>query len=105
VKALLPARGDFFRLVRFASHLVACAFLALASCKKYEVVDEAKAAGKTTADFQADDHDYFRDMDMRPDGTVDANGNSTLKPLDLTKDEIKGRNNFYEIVELFRSFG
>ncbi len=92
MKALLPARGDIFRLVRFASHLVACAFLALASCKKYEVVDEAKAAGKTTADFPADDHDYFRDMDMRPDGTVDANGNSTLKPLDLTKDEIKGRN-------------
>jgi hypothetical protein len=72
--------------------LVACALLALASCKKYEVVDEAKATGKTPADFPADDYDYFRDTDMRPDGTVDANGNSILKPLELTPDEIKGRN-------------
>ena len=70
--------------------LVICA--GISACNKKELVDEAKAAGKMTADFQADDHDYFRDMDMRPDGTVDANGNSTLKPLDLTKDEIKGRN-------------
>ena len=57
-----------------------------------EIVDEAKALGKTPADFPADDKDYFRDADMRPDGTIDASGNSTLKPLNLTPDEIKGRN-------------
>jgi hypothetical protein len=57
-----------------------------------DIVDEAKAQGKTPADFPADDYDYFRDMDMGPDGTADASGNSTLKPLDLTKDEVKGRN-------------
>jgi len=62
--------------------------LFLASCKKYEIVDAAKADGKTPADFQAEDYDYFREMDMRPDGTVDANGNSVLKSLDLTADEI-----------------
>jgi hypothetical protein len=72
--------------------VVTCAFLAFASCKKNEIVDEAKAAGKTPTDFPADDYDYFRDMDMRPDGTVDASGNSILKPLELTPDEIKGRN-------------
>lgn len=57
-----------------------------------DIVDEAKAQGKTPADFPADDYDYFRDMDMRPDGGTDASGTSVLKPLDLTKDEIKGRN-------------
>jgi hypothetical protein len=46
-----------------------------------DIVDEAKAQGKTPADFPADDYDYFRDMDMRPDGTVDAKDNRTLKPL------------------------
>jgi hypothetical protein len=56
------------------------------------IIDEAKALGKTAADFPADGYDYFREMDMRPDGTVDANGNSKLKPLDLGQDEIKGRN-------------
>ena len=57
-----------------------------------EIVDEAKALGKTAADFPADGKDYFRDADMRPDGTVDANGNSKLEPLKLNPDEIKGRN-------------
>jgi hypothetical protein len=92
VKALLPTRGDISRLVGVGNCLVACTFLVLASCKKNEPVDEAKAAGLTTADFPADDYDYFREMDMRPDGTVDANGNSRLKPLELQPDEIKGRN-------------
>jgi len=92
VKEALPTRRGILRLAGVGSGLVACAFLAVASCKKNELVDEAKAAGKTTADFPADEYDYFRDMDMRPDGTVDANGNSRLKPLELTADEIKGRN-------------
>jgi hypothetical protein len=39
--------------------------LTFGGCHKNEPIDEAKAAGQTTADFQADDHDYFRDMDMR----------------------------------------
>ena len=89
---MLRSRADFLRLSRVGSCLVACAVLFLASCKKYEIVDAAKADGKTPADFQAEDYDYFREMDMRPDGTVDANGNSVLKSLDLTADEIKGRN-------------
>jgi hypothetical protein len=72
--------------------LFAGCFVLLARVATADIVDEAKAQGKTPADFPADDYDYFRDMDMRPDGTIDANGNSVLKPLDLTKDEIKGRN-------------
>jgi len=92
VKEALPTRRGILRLAGVGSGLVACAFLAVASCKKNELVDEAKAAGKTTADFPADEYDYFRDMDMRPDGIADANGNSRLKPLELTTDEIKGRN-------------
>ncbi|HEU5246256.1 MAG TPA: cytochrome c, partial [Candidatus Udaeobacter sp.] len=92
LKALLRSRADFLRLTRVGSCLVTCVFLVLAGCRKYEIVDEAKALGKTPADFPADDYDYFRQMDMRPDGTVDANGNSILKPLELTPDEIKGRN-------------
>jgi hypothetical protein len=92
LKALLRSRADFLRLTRVGSCLVTCVFLVLAGCRKYEIVDEAKALGKTPSDFPADEHDYFREMDMRPDGTVDANGNSVLKPLELTPDEIKGRN-------------
>ena len=92
MKEALPTRRGILRLAGVGSGLVACAFLAVASCKKNELVDEAKAAGKTTADFPADEYDYFRDMDMRPDGIADANGNSRLKPLELTTDEIKGRN-------------
>jgi hypothetical protein len=51
VKALLPGRGDLLPLARVGSWLFACAFLALAGCQKNEPVDEAKAAGLTTADF------------------------------------------------------
>jgi hypothetical protein len=91
VKALLQVTGHL-RLTRVGSCLAACAFLGFASCEKNEIVDEAKAAGKTPADFPADANDYFREADMRPDGTLDANGNSVLKPLDLTPDEIRGRN-------------
>jgi hypothetical protein len=80
-------------LFRFlAITLVIGSFAGAFGIAKADIVDEAKAQGKTPADFPADDYDYFRDMDMRPDGTTDASGNSVLKPLDLTKDEIKGRN-------------
>jgi processive rubber oxygenase RoxA-like protein len=79
-------------------HIVAVVSCALAicavigACTKNEVVDEAKATGKTAADFPADVNDYFHDADMRPDGTLDAAGKSVLKPLELTPDEIRGRN-------------
>ena len=64
----------------------------LASRAPGQIVDEAKALGKTAADFPAATNDYFHEMDMEPDGTVDSNGNSRLKPLALTPDEIRGRN-------------
>ncbi len=51
VKALLPARVDFPPLARVGSRFLACSVLALVSCKKNELADEAKAAGLTTADF------------------------------------------------------
>lgn len=63
-------------------YIVAVASCALAicavigACMKNEVVDEAKATGKTAADFPADVNDYFHDADMRPDGTLDAAGKS-----------------------------
>ena len=40
----LPIRRDTLRLVGVGGGLVTCAFLALASCKKNEPIDEAKAA-------------------------------------------------------------
>jgi hypothetical protein len=79
-------------------YIVAVASCALAicavigACMKNEVVDEAKATGKTAADFPADVNAYFHAADMRPDGTLDAAGKSVLKPLELTPDEIRGRN-------------
>jgi hypothetical protein len=51
VKALLPAKGDFLSFARVGSWFLACSVRAFASCKKNELVDEAKAAGLTTADF------------------------------------------------------
>jgi hypothetical protein len=86
----MNAKSSLFRVLAMA--LATASLTCLASVAVADIVDEAKAQGKTTADFPADDYDYFRDMDMRPDGTDDGSGNSTLKPLDLTKDEIKGRN-------------
>ena len=91
MKAVPPTRRRLFGVA--VAGICALAFcLLFAGCKKNQPIDEAKALGKTPADFPADDRDYFREMDMRPDGTVDASGNSVLKPLDLTPDEIKGRN-------------
>jgi hypothetical protein len=51
VKALLPARGDFLPFARVGSWFLACSVRALVSRKKNELVNKAKAAGLTTADF------------------------------------------------------
>ncbi|PYI48282.1 MAG: hypothetical protein DMF10_00955 [Verrucomicrobia bacterium] len=51
VKALLAASGDFLPLARVGSRFLASSVLTFVSCKKNEVVDEAKAAGLTRADF------------------------------------------------------
>ena len=40
-----------------------CALLVFASCKKNEPIDEAKAAGKSTADFPQITADIFKPMD------------------------------------------
>jgi len=51
VNALPPGTGDLLPRARVGSWLVAYALLALASCPKNELVDQARAAGLTTADF------------------------------------------------------
>jgi hypothetical protein len=51
VKALLPGRGDFLPLARVGTWFLACSIRASVSCKKNELVNDAKAAGLTTADF------------------------------------------------------
>jgi hypothetical protein len=76
VKALLEARGHLLRLSRVGSWVGMCALLLFAGCKK-EPIDEAKAAGKTTADFPQITADIFKPMD----------GGITLSP-----EEIMGRN-------------
>jgi cytochrome c5 len=77
VRALPPARGDLLRLVRVGSCLIACVILAFAGCKENEPVDEAKAAGLTTADFPQITADIFKPMDGG---------------IDLASAEIMGRN-------------
>ena len=54
-----------------------CALLVFASCKKNEPIDEAKAAGKSTADFPQITADIFKPMDGG---------------IDLSPEEIMGRN-------------
>ena len=54
-----------------------CALLVFASCKKDEPIDEAKAAGKSTADFPQITADIFKPMDGG---------------IDLSPEEIMGRN-------------
>ena len=54
-----------------------CALLVFASCKKNEPIDEAKAAGKSTADFPQITADVFKPMDGG---------------IDLSPEEIMGRN-------------
>lgn len=77
MKALLPARGDILRLARVGSCLGACALLSLTSCEKNEPIDEAKAAGLTTADFPQITADIFKPMDGG---------------IELSPEEIMGRN-------------
>ncbi len=77
MKALLPARDDLFRLTRVGSCVIGCALLGFAGCWKTEPIDEAKAAGKTTADFPQITADIFKPMDGG---------------IDLSPEEIMGRN-------------
>jgi len=57
-----------------------CAVLVFASCKKSEHIDEAKAAGKSTADFPQITADVFKPMDGG---------------IELSAKEIMGRNALY----------
>jgi len=75
VKALGKGRDDVLRLARVGSWLFAC--MALVSCTKNEPIDEAKAAGKSTADFPQITADIFKPMDGG---------------IDLSPQEIMGRN-------------
>jgi len=77
VKAVLPARRDIFRLARVGTCLFASALLGFSSCKKNQAIDEAKAAGKTTADFPQITADIFKPMDGG---------------INLSAEEIMGRN-------------
>jgi hypothetical protein len=74
---MLPARTDLLRLARVGSGVVACALLAFTGCWKKQPIDEAKAAGKTTADFPQITADIFKPMDGG---------------IDLSPEEIMGRN-------------
>ena len=69
--------GHLLRLIRVGPSIAACALFALASCRKNEPIDEAKAAGKTTGDFPQITADIFKPMDGG---------------IDLSPEEIKGRN-------------
>ena len=77
VKAMLPARVHLLRLSRVGPCACMCALLVFASCKKNEPIDEAKAAGKSTADFPQITADIFKPMDGG---------------IDLSPEEIMGRN-------------
>ncbi len=77
MKALLPTRGNILCPAGVGRVLVACAFLALATCKKNQPIDEAKAAGLTTADFPQIAADIFKPMDGG---------------IELSPEEIMGRN-------------
>lgn len=75
MKALVKGKDDVLRLARVGSWLFAC--VALVSCTKNQPVDEAKAAGKSTADFPQITADIFKPMDGG---------------IDLSPQEIMGRN-------------
>ena len=75
MKTLGKGRDDVLRLARVGGWLFAC--VALASCTKNEPVDEAKAAGKSTADFPQITADIFKPMDGG---------------IELSPEEIMGRN-------------
>ena len=65
------------RLVRARPFFLLLLSLLMASCRKNEPIDEAKAAGKTTADFPQITADIFKPMDGG---------------IDLSPEEIMGRN-------------
>jgi len=77
VNALGKGKGDVLRLARVGSWLLACVFVTLGGCTKNEPVDEAKAAGKSTAGFPQITADIFKPMDGG---------------IDLSPEEIMGRN-------------
>ncbi|HMC24227.1 MAG TPA: hypothetical protein VKH14_02020, partial [Candidatus Udaeobacter sp.] len=77
MQAFLQAKRDLLRLTPAGICLGACLSLAFSGCKKNEPTDEAKAAGKTTADFPQITADIFKPMD----------GGINLSP-----EEIMGRN-------------
>ena len=60
-----------------AAAAVAAILISLAGCRPADVQDEAKAAGKSVADFPASATDYFQGMDDN---------------VQLTPEEVKGRN-------------
>ena len=76
MKVPLAVSTSLLRLTRAGICIAACALLAFVGCKK-EPVDEAKAAGKTTADFPQITADIFKPMDGG---------------IDLSPEEIMGRN-------------
>jgi cytochrome c5 len=77
VKAFLQAKRELLALPRLGVCLAAVLALAFSGCEKNEPIDEAKAAGKTTADFPQITADIFKPMD----------GGINLSP-----EEIMGRN-------------
>jgi len=77
VKAFLQAKRDLLRLARVGICLGACLSLTFSGCEKNEPIDEAKAAGKSTADFPQITADIFKPMDGG---------------IDLSPEEIMGRN-------------
>jgi hypothetical protein len=77
VKASLQAKRDLLRLARVGICLGACLSLTFSGCEKNEPIDEAKAAGKSTADFPQITADIFKPMDGG---------------IELSPEEIMGRN-------------
>jgi hypothetical protein len=72
-----PRKARHLRGAAIRACVLALTFLFVASCKKATLEDEAKLAGKTTADFPQITADVFKQMD----------GGITLSP-----EEIMGRN-------------
>ncbi|MES2570261.1 MAG: hypothetical protein V4710_09440 [Verrucomicrobiota bacterium] len=71
----------------FRSSALLALLLAGASCTQKTAVDEAKAAGRTTADYAEAAVDAFPQMDGLKPGADGA-----VTPIQLGPDEIKGRN-------------
>ena len=83
VKAIRPARRHLVRLSRVGPCLGMCGLLVFVSCKKNEPIDEAKAAGKSTADFPQITADIFKPMDGGIDLSPEGNhGPQYLEPLE-----------------------